>query len=839
LPKKCAVADEPLLHAASRIADGEFVDWLSVTSTLPSENDRAIADELALVAQIAAGHRQLHQILPASADTPPNLVPDLARWGHLELLNIVGRGSYGTVYRAWDTRLERLVALKLFHGAVDPELVLQEGRMLARMRHENVVTVYGADVIDGVAGIWMELIHGRTLDNMVRKDGAMPVRDAAAIGADVARALATVHAAGVLHCDVKAQNVVREASGRVVLMDFGAGRIAPEYRDADEVSDVAGTPRYMAPELFKAGTTATKATDIYSFGILLYFLVTARFPIEGRTLGELKSAHESGNVLPVWKARKGLPSAFVDVVTRAIAHDPALRPVTTTAMQEALDSVARRATGIRFLARWQWWLIAIVVAGLAFVAYRSMVTPAPSDGSVSIAVLPIRNLTGDPAQSYLADGLTEGLIANLARIRSLRVPSFAAVAPYRSADAPPAPVARSLGVDLLLAGSFTQSGSRVRLALQLIDPASGDAIWGEEITRDAAGMFNAHAEITRRVTARLALRLSADEAVALAERPIDSRAQDYYLRGVALAMGPPAASSEAANHFRRALEIDPNFAEAWAELALIEVRLIESAASLDRRARADFAREMALKAVSLDPGLASAHAALATVQFYYDWDFDGAERSLRRAIEVNPSHAFSRQRLALLLAARNRLDDAIALGRESQRLEPTVPIRTESLGMLYYYARDFSRAIDEMRRAAQLSPALPAADFGLGRIYAAQGRHAEAIAALEKAVAADRNPGWLVELARAYTAAGHTDAAAKLLAELTNRERAGESYSLDNLAYIAAADGRVDDAFVLLDEAVRRRLVNVLWIAVDPRVDSLRADPRFQPLLDRMGILVN
>jgi serine/threonine-protein kinase len=832
------VADEPLLHAAGRIADGEFVDWLSVTSTLPSEDDRAIADELALVAQIAAGHRQLHQILPANADTPANLVPDLARWGHLELLNIVGRGSYGTVYRAWDTRLERLVALKLYHGAADPEAVMQEGRMLARMRHENVVTVYGADVIDGVAGIWMELIHGRTLENMVRKDGAMPVRDAAAIGADVARALATVHAAGVLHCDVKAQNVVREASGRVVLMDFGAGRIAPEYRDADEVSDVAGTPRYMAPELFKGGTTATKATDIYSFGILLYFLVTARFPIEGRTLGELKSAHESGKVTPVWKARKGLPSAFVDVVTRAIAHDPALRPVSATAMHEALDSVAERAKGVQFLARWQGWLtIAIVVAGLAFLAYRSMFTPAPADGSVSIAVLPIRNLTGDASLSYVADGLTDGLIANLARIRSLRVPSFAAVAPYRSSDAPPSEVARRLGADFLLAGSLTQSGSRVRLAAQLIDPASGDAIWREEITREAAGMFSAHSEITRQVAARLALQLSADEAGALADRKIDNLAQDQYLRGVALAMGPPTARPEAANHFRRALEIDPNFAEAWAELALVEVRLVESAASLDRQERADFARGMALKALNLDPGLASAHAALGTVQFYFDWDFDGAERSLRRAIEVNPSHAFSRQRLSMLLAARNRLEDAIALGRESQRLEPTVANRTASLGMLYYYARDFSRAIDEMRRAVQMSPALPAADFGLGRIYAAQGRYDEAIAAMEKAVAADRNPGWLVELARTCTAAGRKDAAAKLLAELTDRERAGESFSLDNLAYIAAADGRIDDAFVLLDEAVRRRLVNVLWIAVDPRVDRLRADPRFQPLLDRMAIL--
>ena len=161
-------------------------------------------------------------------------MPDRARWGHLDLLNIVGRGSYGMVYRAWDTRLERLVALKLFHGASDPGKVMQEGRMLARIRHENVVSVYGADVVDGVAGIWMELVHGKTLDSIIKASGPLPAREAAAVGADVARALGAVHAAGLLHCDVKAQNVVRESGGRVVLMDFGAGRLVPEALDDGE-----------------------------------------------------------------------------------------------------------------------------------------------------------------------------------------------------------------------------------------------------------------------------------------------------------------------------------------------------------------------------------------------------------------------------------------------------------------------------------------------------------------------------------------------------------------------------------------------------------------------------
>ncbi len=303
------MAEDTLLAAAARIADGEQIDWASISSSLPTDDQRAVADELEVLAQIAAGHRQLHQLLPVAADTPSHLMPDRARWGHLDLLNIVGRGSYGTVYRAWDTRLERLVALKLFHGVSDPDVVMQEGRMLARVRHEHVVTVYGADMIDGVAGLWMELVHGETLEQLVKSRGPMTAVDAATLGSDVAAALGAVHAAGLLHCDIKAQNVVQESGGRVVLMDLGAGRVVPEARDSDQLTDVAGTPRYMAPELFHAGAAASKSTDVYSFGVLLYYLVSGSFPVDGKSLGELKRAHAEHRVKALDHVRRGLPPA--------------------------------------------------------------------------------------------------------------------------------------------------------------------------------------------------------------------------------------------------------------------------------------------------------------------------------------------------------------------------------------------------------------------------------------------------------------------------------------------------------------------------------------------------
>jgi serine/threonine-protein kinase len=822
---------EPLVHAAGEIADGHAVDWPSMTATLNSDYERAVAEELELVSRIAEGHRQLHQLLPEPSDTVNEPTLDRARWGHLDLLNIVGRGSYGTVYRAWDTRLERLVALKLFHRVPHPEAVMQEGRMLARIRHENVVTVYGADVVDDVAGIWMELIHGPTLDQIVKEQGPMLPREAAAIGQDVARALGAIHGAQLLHCDVKAQNVVREEGGRVVLMDLGAGRAAPEACDDNQSTDVAGTPRYMAPELLHNNASATRSSDIYSLGVLLFYLVTGKFPVDGRSLGELKQAHLTGQMNALADARRNLPAAYVDVVTRALSHDPAVRPATVGDVQRAMVAVLHPpATDRR---PWTWVAAAAAATMAVAAALFSARTPA-TPVVRSIAVLPIKNLTGDNSRGYVADGLTDVLISNLARIRSVRVPSFAAVAPLRDSEATPAQISERLGVELLLAGSLTQVDTRFRMTVQLID-AAGTAVWGEEIIKEAGGAMMAQADIARLVAERLALTLSEGEQTSLKGQPIDPKAQDAYLRGLALANSGPASALESARLFRQAVEIEPGFAAAFAALSLAENRLASHAADSSPE-RAAVIRELAERAVALDPQLALGHTALASEQMYFEWNFPEAERHFRRALEVGPGDAAARQPFAMLLAALGRLDEAIALARESQSLEPTLATRAQSVGILYYYKRDYDRATAEFQHALKLQPGFPVGHFGLGRVYSAQGRHAEAIAEITRSLGASRPIGYLVELARVHAAAGQPDRVREVLAEVAEQERQGDRNNLDNLAYIAAAEGRIDEALQILEQARQQRTPNMLWIAVDPRVDPLRSDPRFERLLKDMKL---
>jgi serine/threonine-protein kinase len=833
------MASEPLVDVAGRIADGQEVDWAAITSTPLSDEDRDVAEKLAVVARIAAEHRNLHQLLPVVASTLEPW-PDRSRWGHLDVLGVLGQGSYGTVYRAWDTRLERMVALKLFHRAPDANTVMQEGRMLARVRDEHVVTVYGADIVSGVAGIWMELVHGHTLDRLVRDKGPMSTREAAAIGADVARALTAVHDAGLLHCDVKAQNVVREAGGRVVLMDLGAGRTERDPSDSDRLSDVAGTPRYMAPELFQRGATATQASDIYSLGVLLYYLATGRFPVDGKSFGELKQAHREGRVTPLASVRPDLPPAFVALVTSALDAVPENRPSSAAAMRDAL---ARLATPAVVASRpvFRWTLAGVGVAVLAIVTLRPLLVSSPPRPPAapevrSIAVLPIRNLTGDPSRQYVADGLTEVLISNLARVRSLRVPSSAAVAPFREGASPPTELARKLGVQLLLAGAVTQADTTMRMAVQLIDAASGTALWGEEIARAPAGMLQAQADIARMIASRLALKLTEEENRALSARPVDRRAQDAYLRGRAIVERGPASAADAERLYREAVEIAPDFAAAWARLALTELQLIDQATGIDRKRRADIARGFAERAIGLDPGLGDAYVALGSVQFYEDWDFSTAERSLRRAMEVEPSNAFARQRLSMLLAALRRFDEAVAIGRESVLVEPLVVRRATTLGGVYYYARMFDEALAEAERALTISPGDAIALHLRGRVYSAMGRHDEAIADLRASFVASPISAYLVEVARACAAAGRQDESRAALAEVQERERRGQGYSPDDLAYVAAAEGRPDEAFRILEQAVDRRVQSVLWLAVDPRADNLHGDSRFDRLLARIGL---
>jgi serine/threonine protein kinase len=330
---------------AEAISDGSAVDWAAAESNA-APADRQLIRQLRVVSEIANLHRTLRPDEDEVED--PTLVglertselPRQRVWAHLSMREMIGSGAYGTDYRAWDPQLDREVALKLIsesEQAAHARVVVDEGRLLARVRHRGVVTVYGAARADGYAGLWMELVEGRTLEEILQQQGRFSAREAALIGVEVCEALAAVHSAGLLHRDVKAQNVMRDRNGRIVLMDFGTGR-ARDLADDTPVADLAGTPLYMAPELFRH-ERASAQSDVYSMGVLLYRLVTGSFPVVARSLAQVREGHAKGSVRRLRDERSDLPATFVHIVERALSPEPTRRYESAGALELALTGL--------------------------------------------------------------------------------------------------------------------------------------------------------------------------------------------------------------------------------------------------------------------------------------------------------------------------------------------------------------------------------------------------------------------------------------------------------------------------------------------------------------------
>ena len=427
-------------NIASSIADGAVVDWEQPVDRL-SARERRVLGHLRLIDSLATVYRTL----PPEPDCDPaddplaRPEPPGPRWGRLILLDRIGQGASGDVFRAWDVDLQREVALKLLHvdGGSDASAnarLLGEARRLARVSHPHVIHVYGAERHEERIGLWMELVRGRTLDEIVQADGPLPAADAAAMGADLCGAIAAVHAAGLLHRDIKAQNVIRDDTGRVVLMDFGTGDEIASARPA-----LAGTPLYLAPEIL-AGGPATPASDVYSLGVLLFHLVSGRYPVLANSVEGLTEAHRAGLRLHLKDAAAGIPQGFARVVERALAADPSHRYASATDMDQALREFLRRPARVPTTATWRTWsfvaVTALLIAALVATIGRpwSRVTPAP--GVTSIAVLPLTYVSGQADAPYLAEGLTDQLITTLGQVGAFRVTADTSVARFKGATEP-------------------------------------------------------------------------------------------------------------------------------------------------------------------------------------------------------------------------------------------------------------------------------------------------------------------------------------------------------------------------------------------------------------------
>src|SRR5262249_33887329 len=456
--------------------------------------------------------------------------PAIGSWAHLELIERLGGGTFGEVYRAWDRHLEREVALKLLRAErADEDLntsrIANEGRLLARVRHANVVCVHRVAVHDERVGLWMELVRGITLEEQLVASGPLSASEAALIGIDVCRALASIHAAGLIHRDVKAQNVMREAGGRIVLMDLGTGREADGVVSRS-VPEIAGTPLYLAPEIF-IGSASSARTDLYSLGVLLYHLVTRSFPVRATTVEGLEKLHAEGGAVRLRDARADLPTSFVRVIDRAIAPEPAARYQSAGELEAALLDALADATPVVSPAvppepsddRLRRWSRAAAIAGaiaaalLLAVLGWSRIRGATSGAGVpagirSLAVLPLVNASANSSQDYFADGITDELIGVLGTVPDINVISRTSVMQFKGSKKTVSEIARALRVDAVLEGSvrFLDGGGpgggsekRVRVNARLMYAGSESPIWSRTFEAVNSEITSLHRQLAAAV----------------------------------------------------------------------------------------------------------------------------------------------------------------------------------------------------------------------------------------------------------------------------------------------------------------------------------------------------
>ena len=853
-------ADErALADLAASVADGDAVDWGAAEARSTAAERRLVA-HLRLVERIASLHRTIPSEPEDSLDPstePPLSQPEPSgpRWGRLVVLEPIGRGTSGEVFRAWDSELHRDVALKLLKsddGAEGHARVLQEARRLARIRHLHVVQVFGAERHDERVGLWMELVRGASLDQIVRTRGPFGAAEAAIVGGDLASAVAAVHGAGLLHRDLKAQNVLRESGGRTVLMDFGTGE---ELRGARGTATLTGTPLYLAPELFQGGRASVQS-DLYSLGVLLFFLVTGEYPVTAESHEGLARAHAERRTRRLRDLRPDLPQAFVAAVERALAPDPAARFRTAgeaeAALRGVLDAPGGAAHATRPTQGLRWWGAAAVVlcaAALAAIVWSGRVGERPpaghGSGIGSLAVLPLADVSGADAQPQLAEALTDQLIATLGQIGSLRVASRTSVMAFRNSGRTANEIAERLRVDALVEGTVVivrdgPSGGRVRVNARLISAGSGAQLWSRSLERPLGDTLRLQAELAQEIARTVRATITPDESRRFNQTHATSaQAEQAYFQGrYHLGQYGVQRARRALESFNRAVQLDPGHAAARAGAARSYFSLGADGAMSEAEARSRALEEIT-RAIAIDPDQPDAQVALGDLKFRYDWDWAGAEAAFRRAIEVNGSFSYARGQLSRFLAAAGRLDEAVVQARTAADLDPLSAETVQTLGLTLYYKRDFEGALRSLERALELDPRSARAHAVLSRVRDAQGEHAAAIAEMRRAIELAEEPGaaWRMQLIRLLAAAGRRDEArAQFRAFSREAERRGVRIAAEHVGYLYLTLGEEEQALAHLERAVEERDPAVLWLAVDPRVDAVRQHPRFRALVAKLGV---
>jgi eukaryotic-like serine/threonine-protein kinase len=776
------------------------------------------------------------------------------RLGPYEVLSRIGAGGMGEVYRARDTRLDRDVAVKV----LPPEMTgnadrlrrfEREARAAGALNHPNLTAVFDVGRADGGPYIVSELLDGESLRARISGTG-LTVGMAVDYAVQIAQGLAAAHDKGIVHRDLKPANVFVTRDGRVKILDFGLAKLVEDETASARGSQthtaptgagaMLGTAGYMSPEQVQ-GRPADHRSDIFALGAVLHEMLTGRPAFGGSTVEALhailKEDPEDASI------RRGVTPALAAVVRRCLAKSPEDRFQSARDLAYALQAVGPQGSAAPRDRRANWRVplasaaaVGVLAALVAYVQSRRHTPSAARPPITSLAVLPLRNLSGDPEQEYFAEGMTEALITDLSKIRALKVISRTSVMLYKTPTRPVPQIARELGVEGVIEGSVQRSGDRVVITAQLIRATDDTHLWAERYERDLRDVLRLQSEVAQTIAREVQVAVEPDESRRLARsRTVDRDAYEAYLKGrYWWNKRTEEGYATARKHFQQAVEKDPGYALAYAGLAdsystPAVKRLVPPGEAYAK------AREAAARALAIDDTSAEAHTSLAYIKTFGDWDWLGAETEFRRAIELSPGYAFAHHWYSALLGFVRRHDEAIAEARRARELDPLSLIINRDLGVALYLARHYDAAIAQLRKTLEIDASFAPAHVSLGAAYAEKGNHRDAVAETEKAVALSPDAVSMALLARAHALGGRRPEALKVLDALADRS-VHNYVSPFEFAMVHASLGDKEKALMWLDKAYEERSAGLGYISDHPAFDPLRQDPRFRDLLRRMSL---
>ncbi|HTY36376.1 MAG TPA: protein kinase, partial [Bacteroidota bacterium] len=764
---------------------------------------------------------------------------------HYKILEKIGEGGMGIVYKAEDTKLHRPVALKflppnLTRDEPTKARFIHEARAASGLDHPNIGTIFEInETDDGRMFIAMAYYAGETLKTKIER-GALEIKEAIQIAEQVSEGLSRAHEAGISHRDVKPANIIITERGEAKIVDFGLAKLAGQSK-ITKTGTTVGTVAYMSPEQ-ALGETVDHRTDIWSLGVVLYEMLTGQMPFKGEY--EQVVLYRLMNEEPehLTRLRPEVPMKLEQIVEKALAKNPDRRLQKADEITADLKSLLKEMEAGAAKRRLISWRIprktkryvygAVTVAVAAIVAIRLLLPSRETKTIHSIAVLPFENMTRDQSTEYLSDGVTESLINSLSKLPNVKVIARYSVFSYKNQPIDLPKVSEKLGVRSILTGRVLMQGESLDVRAELTDVEQNIQLWGDHFIRKAGDVFTVQDEIAQQVTDALRIRLTMPQQEQVSKRYTENaEAYRLYLQGRYYFTNFSEENLERANQlFDQAIALDSRYALAYAARA--ETFFSMGDLLLPMSKATSKAKQDIESALSIDDELVQARTVNAIIEFQYDWDFPRAEKDFQQVIASNANYAEAHHNYGWFLSMMGRTTEALAEMTIAQQLDPVNLQMNVDRCLPHSFARQYDECVAISRKALEMFPNSRLPHMTLGNALVFEGEYAAGIKELEKASALDPAPHQLGNLGYAYAKAGRKAEARKLLAELKELSK-GRYVSPYFIALICAGLGEKDQAFAWLEKAYQQRSFFLLFMKMDPAMDNLRADARFNDLMRR------